>query len=487
LEKNNTVILIYPRLVEGNQPKKGPPPLSVLSLSNLLKNRGKKVQLYDLRSYDNYEALLKSIPEAPICFGVSVKISNQIRDGAFFSELAHQIFPGVPVVWGGWFPSMLPHIAISHPAIDIVVRGRGEITFVELVETISGGGNLSEIKGITYKKDGTIFNNPPREPIDLNSLPPVDYSIVDISRSTLSDGITIYASSIGCFNRCKFCNIHLNFGRKWMSLSPERVLNDIENLIKDYNVQIIDFCDANFFARKQRVREIMHGLIKRRLKISWTANCRVDQFLQLNEEDIRLIKRGGCHLLSFGAESGNQKTLDFLHKDIRVKQIEEVAKLSYKHNLLICYCFIVGAPNETPHDFQKTLKFILKLKKIHPESKIVIYYYMPLPESELKEEDIKMGFKQPDTFEGWSRYVVGDISQPWIFHVDKSIIEDKRESFRCMSYYFWRGYLVPSANFVSLPQYFKSKVLKALCRVRIQTGFYAFPVEWKLFRHIHSS
>lgn len=484
MKNSNTVILIYPRLVQGNQNPKAPPPLSLLSLSGSLKDRGKRVKLYDLRSYDDYEALLKSIPEPPICFGVSAMISNQIRDGAHFSEVAHKICPGVPIVWGGWFPTTLPDLAISHSAVDILVRGQGEVTFTQLVEVLSIDGTLSEIKGITYKKDGKVYNNPDREPIDLNSLPPVDYSIIDISHSMLIDGLVNYISSTGCPYRCKFCDVQLVFGRKWMPLSAERVVDDIERLVKDYKIKIVDFFDDNFFVSKQRVREIMHGFIERKLNIHWIANTRANQFLRLDEEDTRLIRRAGCRTLTFGAESGNQKTLDFLQKDMKVDEIEEVARRLHNHDITVRFNFMVGIPNETPADFQQTLRFILKLKDIHPKLEIVSYYYMPIPESKLKEEDIRMGFKPPSTFEGWSRFIVSDITQPWIFHVHESIMDDKREKFKCMSYYFWRGYLLDNTDQGSLPQRFKRKILKYLSRFRIQTGFYALPMEWKRFCRI---
>jgi radical SAM superfamily enzyme YgiQ (UPF0313 family) len=487
MKHGNTVILVYPRLVEGDHTEKTLPPLSLLSLSGSLKELGIEVKLYDLRNFENYEILLKSFTKPPICFGISAMISNQVRDGAFFSEFAHKIFPGVPIVWGGWFTTILPHIAISHSTVDILVRGQGEVTFKDLVETLLNGGDLSEIKGITYKRNGKVFINPPREPVDPNSLPPVDYSIVDISSSTLSDGLVNYTSSTGCPHRCKFCNVQLAFGRKWMPLSADRVLDDIERLVKYYKVNMVDFYDDNFFVNIQRLRVIINGFIKRKLNIRWIANCRVDQFLRLNEEDIRLIQSAGCHTLTFGAESGNQYTLDFLQKDTKADQIEEVAKRLRSHNIIVRYNFLVGAPRETPSDFQNTLKFILKLKKIHPDLEIVFYYYMPVPESKLKKEDIKMGFKQHETFEEWSNFILGDVTQPWLFHVDESIMEDRRDKFKYMSYYFWRGYLLHDTNSGPLLQHVKRKIIKFLSRLRIKTDFYAFPFEWELYKRHHKS
>lgn len=487
MENKNTVILIYPRLVEGEQSGKAPPPLSLLSLCSSLKERGKDVKLYDLRSYDNYETLLKSISKSPVCFGLSAMISYQIRDGIHFSEAVHKIFPGVPVVWGGWFPTILPDIAISHPTIDILVKGQGEVSFVELVEALSTGGDLAEIKGITYKKNGKVFNNPPRNPVDLNSLPSVDYSLVDISRSTMGDRFINYISSTGCPHRCKFCNVQTVFGQKWMALAALRVVNDIEMLIKNYQVKMLEFYDDNLFVNIQRLRDIMNGFVEKKLDIRWVANVRVNQFLRLTEEDIRLIRRAGCHTLTFGAESGNQKTLDFLQKDIKIEEIKEVAERLRNNDIVARYNFMVGIPGETPADFQSTLKFILTLKEIHPGLEIVFYYYMPIPESKLKYEDIKMGFKQPDTFEGWSRCIMGDVTKPWIYRIDKSIMEDKREKFKCMSFYFWKGYLLNDPVVGFTLRRFKMIIIKILSRLRVQTGIYIFPLEWKLFCRRHKS
>jgi len=482
MKSNKTVILVYPRLIEGDRRDKAPPPLSLLSLSGSLKKLGKEVKLYDLRCYDDYEALLRALPESPVCFGLSAMVSNQIRDGVAFSEAAHKIFPSVPIVWGGWFPTTLPDIAISHSAVDILVRGQGEVTFTELVRTLATGGDLAAVKGIVYKEKGQVLKNPMRNPVDLNDLPPIDYTLLDMPRSTIGDGMANYVSSAGCPYNCKFCDVQLVFGKKWMALHAGRVLDDIERLVKEYGVHTVDFYDDNFFVNRQRLREIMQGLISRNLSIRWIANGRVDQFIRLEEEDIALIRKAGCQTLTFGAESGNQKTLDFLQKGTRIEQIEETARRLRNHDILIRYNFLVGVPGETPADFQKTLQFILKIKSIHPGLSIVFYYYMPVPETQLTEEDIKMGFKEPDTFEGWSKCIIGDVTQPWSFHVDESIMVDRRDTFKVMSYYFWRGYLLPDPEDGSFFWGARWRIVKMLGRLRVRTGFYACPVEWNRFR-----
>jgi len=482
MKNGKTVILVYPRLIAGDRRDKAPPPLSLLSLSGILKEQGRAVRLVELRNLDDYEAWLRSLPEPPLCFGISAMVSYQIQDGALFSEAAHRVFPEVPVVWGGWFPTILPDIAIAHSSVDILVRGQGEVSFANLVEILAAGSDLSAVEGITYKRNGRVLANPDRKPVDPNTLPPVDYSLLDVSQSTLEDGLTNYVSSTGCPYRCKFCDVQLVFGKKWMALSAERVLMDMEHLVRHYRIHTVDFYDDNFFVRRDRLREVMKGLISKKLDIRWIANARVDQFLRLDPEDIALIRKAGCRVLTFGAESGNQKTLDFLQKGTRVEQIEEVARRLREQDIEVRFNFLVGIPRERPSDYQRTLKFILKLKKIHPGLSIVFYYYMPVPETQLTEEDIRMGFKQPDSFEGWSRCIVGDITQPWSFHVDESIMEDKREKFKAMSYYFWRGYLFHDPPGEGAVRRWRKKLIRALSRFRVRTGFYGLPLEWKRFR-----
>jgi radical SAM superfamily enzyme YgiQ (UPF0313 family) len=226
----------------------------------------------------------------------------------------------------------------------------------------------------------------------------------------------------------------------------------------------------------------MEGIIRRKLDIRWIANGRVDQFMRLDPKDVGLIRRAGCRVLTFGAESGNQKTLDFLQKGIRVEETEEVARRLRDHDMEVRFNFLVGIPRESPADFQHTLKFILKLQAIHPGLSIVFYYYMPVPETQLTEEDIRMGFKQPDSFEGWSRCIVGDVTQPWSFRVDPSIMEDRRDIFKAMSYYFWRGHLYPEPARAPFLRRLKHRLIRTLSRIRVKTGFYAFPLEWWWFR-----
>jgi radical SAM superfamily enzyme YgiQ (UPF0313 family) len=485
MNHSNSVVLVYPRLRPDERLDQVYIPLSLVCLSGSLKARGREVRLIDLQQHEDYDALLKGLPGAPICFGLSVMVSFQIQDGARFSEAAHRVFPGVPVVWGGWFPTALPDIAIGHAEIDYLVRGQGEVTFSELVDALAAGRKPENVKGVVYKENGRIVKNPAREPVSPDDLPPIDYAVLDRSRSALSGGHASYISSVGCPNRCKFCDVALVFGHRWLALKAERVVEDLEGLVRDYGIRTIDFYDDNFFVNTARLRDIMSGILRKGLKIRWMANARADQFSRLTGDDLRLIREAGCDTLTFGAESGNQKTLDFLQKGITVRQVEEAARRLREHDIIVRYNFMVGVPGETPSDFQKTLKFILKLKRIHPALGIVFYYYIPIPETRLAEEDVRMGFKPPGTFEGWTKNVMSDITQPWRFRMDESLMVDKRDRFKAMCYYFWKGYLFDGPGAGTPYGRLKSKISRLLSRFRVRTNFYALPLEWRRFYRRH--
>jgi len=158
------------------------PPFSLLAIAGPLVQEGYEVALVDGRLVPDYvERVLEEAGEA-ICLGISVLTGNQIKQALELSAAIKDRFPDLPVVWGGYHPTLLPDQTIANPLVDVVVRGQGELTFKRLVQALASGASLRGIPGLSFKEPGRIVCNDEAPFTDVNQFPPMPISLVDPSR-----------------------------------------------------------------------------------------------------------------------------------------------------------------------------------------------------------------------------------------------------------------------------------------------------------------
>ena len=155
-------------------------PFSLLAIAGPLVQENYDVTIVDGRVTPNYLERILAEAEAAICVGISVLTGNQIKQALLVSQAIKEKFPKLPVVWGGYHPTLTPDQTIADPSVDIVVRGQGEIPFKELVDALYAGTSLHGIPGIIFKEQGRIVRND--EPVftDVNKFPPMAFSLVDL-------------------------------------------------------------------------------------------------------------------------------------------------------------------------------------------------------------------------------------------------------------------------------------------------------------------
>lgn len=337
----------------------------------------------------------------------------QIVDGLRVARVVKKRYPDLPIVWGGWHPSVCPDQTISNPSVDIVVRGQGERTFAELVHKLKDDLSLEDVLGITYKHDGKIIRNPDRPFEDINNFPPLPYHLIDLEKyvgpSEFGSHTIRYISSYGCPFNCGFCAEPEVHGRHWSSLRAERVVNDLEHLINKYKIDSIWFVDSNFFVDQSRGREICSGIIERGLNIRWFADGRVDLLLRFNRSTWDLMKKSGCAAILVGAESGSQEVLNLINKGITVEDTIRFAELCAAHGIKIVFSFMLGFPhvlgifNQTvKEEFNQTHKLINKIYNF--AHNIVWFIYTPYPGTALWNSSIQCGLNEPKTLEKWARF-----------------------------------------------------------------------------------
>lgn len=485
--KKKTILLYFPKL----EPKLGvprSPPLALLAIAAPLLKEGYDVKIFDaLVDADAKDKVLENLDNA-ICLGISVWTGYPITDSLELARRVKSANPDFPIIWGGWHPSLFPSQTVENPNIDIVVRGQGELTFLELVKCLEKNGSLKGVLGITYKSKGKIITNPDRPRTPLDDLPSYAYNLIDIEKymtnglEGLGKRAVGYISSQGCPFNCNFCADSKLYNRKRMEFSVERVLKDFKYLIETYNITGFAFEDTNFFVNKKRVLKICQGIVDNKWNIGWIAYERVNHFLTFSEEEIALIKKSGCIHLKVGAESGSQRTLDFLNKKIKAEDITRLSKLYKKYDLAVRFSFMVGIPRETSEDLKQTLDLIKKVYKDNKKNEVMIFFFTPYPGTPLYNLIIKKyGFKEPKSLTEWSQFDWTRIETKW---VDKNY----KEKINTFLFYLRLAYTNVDFNKKINKPYFKIPyfLMHKFALFRLNHDFLKFPVERKTFNLLKS-
>lgn len=400
-------------------------PMSLLYVGSHLSQKGYSVHILDNCNIGDTSEFLSRVKQElsdAMAVGLSVK-TEQVSNAIEVSKYIREVNPSLPIIWGGVHPTLYPEQTARADYVDFVVRGEGEITAYELLQAIEQGATFDDVKGIVFQgsksQDVTITGS--RESMDINELLPLDWGLLEGIKPNTSiteiaelTGRGLYLqTSRGCPYRCTFCiDPILKTGYRYRR--ADLVLQDIERLL-DLGVDRICFIDDNFFANKSRLIEILNVVEGKGLNFKWFGNVRANYFTPnyLNLELLSRVKQCGCERVSIGAESGSQRILDKLQKDITPEDILKAAKLLNKVGISCDFSFMMGLPGEEENDIKSTLRLIEEIRRIDTSSHFGIIgpqIYRPYPGSELYFECLKWGMREPDALEGWanSPYLKGE-------------------------------------------------------------------------------
>ena len=232
----------------------------------------------------------------------------------------------------------------------------------EISENISDG--LGSILGITYfdKVENKIKSTPPRKRIaDLSSLPTPNYDVFD--HSTFADdegmirGTHRIFTSRGCPAKCTFCDWGV-FGQRVTYQGMEKIIGEMQRRVDKYGTTNFRLADDVFTVNKQHVKSFCDEVVKISPRVEWQANTRAEF---VTEEMLRLMKKSGCYLVSFGLESGDQETLDRTDKQCTVETNMKAAKMAAAAGLKVYGCLMVGFPWETPKSIDNTMNMVKEI------------------------------------------------------------------------------------------------------------------------------
>jgi radical SAM superfamily enzyme YgiQ (UPF0313 family) len=458
------------------------PPLSLLAITAPLIRDNYEVKIFDSRvDGDCLPAILTEAADA-VCLGVSVLTGHQIKEALLVSQAVKRKLSALPVVWGGYHPTLLPAQTIANPAIDIVVKGQGEVTFKMLADALSDGKPLDGIAGLLFKENGSVVKNPDRKLTDVNQFPPLPYSLIEMEshfpdlefgRRTIA-----YASSQGCPHGCEFCAESSAYDRRWSGLSPSRVGDDLELLARQYDADGFIFVDNNFFVDEKRVRGICLEIIRRGLKFKWGAQGRTDGIVRLSGDTFDLLKRSGFTVFHTGAESGSDMQLERVSKKIDRQSTIACARKCKDHGIRVSFGFIFGFPGETEADVRANFSLMEQVTDIQGEYDCIIHFYAPCPGTNLTEAAVRQGADNPERLEEWIPFNTIRGITPWVNsgYIDK--IRRRNDFF----YPFARPNRVfreRMSRHLSGRLFFH--LLHLITGLRHRFHFYALPVDWVLF------
>jgi len=328
----------------------------------------------------------------------------------------------------------------AYPALDFVLRGEPELTLRELVDTLESTGNidvnpgrvwpglddvfakrlrtlfteadpdwrpawienaqagvsgspLARIKGLVWRDGNEIAINADRSFIaNLDDLPLPRHDLLPLQtyRAPLVGGpYAFVVTSRGCPGGCRFCIKHVSYGSTVRFRSPENVLAEIE-LLAGLGITDIHMYSDLFTLNRDHVAGICQGILDRKLKIRWMCNSRVDF---VDEELLRLMKRSGCWMISWGIESGDEGMLKRMHKGTNLAQIEQALRWSNAAGIMNWGYFIIGLPGETETSIRRTIDFAKRL----PLDLALFHIAAPHPGTPFFFEVVENGWFRPGT------------------------------------------------------------------------------------------
>lgn len=352
---------------------------------------------------DNQHIVWKEIMQTlrnfnPDIVGISVMTPNY-GSALKISQIIKEYNKDCKVIWGGPHPTIEAERALLEKTVDLVIRGEGENTIVELckiIESKSHKKDFSNIKGLSYKENGDIFHNQPRElSRDLDGFPFPARDLLLYKNLYPSSTFGNLIISRGCPFECSYCGVHHIWGKDVKFRSIESVILEIYTTARNYGTREFYFLDDNFTVNRKYTFDLCTNIINKRLDISWNCITRVDL---IDNDLIRILKKAGCCHIDIGIESGSPKILNLINKGITLEQIREASKLLKKNHMNWGAFFVIGFPQETENDIEETIQFMKELSPISVEFSI----FTPYPGTKLYELSNKLGLIPKDV--DWNRF-----------------------------------------------------------------------------------
>ncbi|MDJ0788321.1 MAG: radical SAM protein [Myxococcota bacterium] len=367
-----------------------------------------EVVLIDQRVQPDWRARLeRALADRPLLLGITCYTGPMITDALEAAAMARRVDPEAPIVWGGVHVGLQPEHSAQHPLVDIVVRGEGEISLLELSHALAKGTPLEDVPGIGYMDEGVYRETPAAEYIDTSTAPEIPYHVVDVEDyMPLYEGRrSLYMeSSRGCPYACTYCyNVFFN-KRRWRPQSPERVLERVRYLKEEFGVEDVYFTDDDFFINAKRSRAIVEGLLD--IDVTWQVQgSDIICISKMDDDFLQLLKDSGFRRFTIGIETGSPRMRKIMRKEGSVELIKETLTRLEKFGFIVFGSFISNTPGETREDIRQSVDLMQTLHKVNSNFRnSPVYHYTPFPGTPMFKQAVEDGFVPPKTMEEWSHF-----------------------------------------------------------------------------------
>jgi anaerobic magnesium-protoporphyrin IX monomethyl ester cyclase len=358
-------------------------PLGILYISAYLESKGIANEVFDttFSSKTKFRAYLTK--EQPKIIGIYVNLMTKINVLESMRFIKENL-PSTKIILGG--PDVRYNAVnyLTHGA-DVIVYGEGEETMRELCEAIRQGQSVEAVHGVSFLEDNQLIETSEREKIkNLDDLPAPNRSKIDLQkylyawRTHHGKNAMSVSTMRGCPYTCKWCSRAV-YGLSYRRRSPERVVEELLSIKRDYNPDSLWFVDDVFTISHKWLSAFRDELKKHDLIIPYECITRADR---MNEEVVKILKETGCFRVWIGSESGSQKVIDLMDRRVDVQQVRQMIKLSKKEGIEAGTFIMLGYPGETEEDIEETIHH---LKEANPDHFTITVAY-PIKGTELYQE-----------------------------------------------------------------------------------------------------
>jgi len=489
------VVLYYP---ERGNPELGQPysadllPLEFLQICAPALAEGFEFDIVDSMIEENpHQAVLDKL-EGAFAFGSTCIVGYQVADGAAMAREVRERCPDLPIIWGGWFPSVAPELYLSQNLADAVCIGQGEVTFTEWLLAVRDGTDVEKVEGLALWREGKLLKTPKRKVAQMKDLPEPDFGMIpvnkylDIQERQASTAKVRYRfpdppgfsmekpyraisffSSFGCPEACTFCCSPMVTDRRWVALPAKMLADRLEGLKKTYDFDVVRFQDANFGVNPKRIKEFCQELVNRKLGLHWNATIEVETIMKCDDETLDLMRDSGCHMMWVGAETATSQMQTFIKDGNTMAAMERM----WKRNIKIGLFWIIGYPNESEESMRATLDLAAQVKYRFPNTTSEVLLYRPLPGTECGELAVENGYEMPLSFNTWGSMIEYKFENETYNKLPAMIRRD----------YNRYTYLVPWFDGLVKGKSFYHRFLRRRAGDRLREQSYAWPVEFKVY------
>jgi anaerobic magnesium-protoporphyrin IX monomethyl ester cyclase len=464
---------------KSTRPRNRRLPLSVLAIAAVIEGREEYAIVDGNLDPNPTETLLALINQRPVeLLAVTVMPGPQTVGAVASCREIRSRFPQLPIVWGGYFASNYTAASLNAGYVDYAVRGQGEQTFLDLLQAVRGCRELKDIPGLSYKNsDGVAQHNPERPMTRLDDFPTYPYHRLPVDRYLLPTFLgrrtAVHQASIGCPYRCNFCGVVTFSGSRQKMESPARTEATLRHLVETYGIDAVQFYDNNFFLREDHTRELADRL--QPLGLRWWCEGRADIMMRYADATFEALRKAGCTMIFFGAESGSNEILKEMNKDLRAEDTLALASRIRQFGIIPEFSIIFGNPKDPEGDTHHCIGFIRQLKRLNPQAEIIVEHYTPVPQRARMYGEVEDKIQFPITpdewaTERWQRFATQkDPQTPWLRPPTKKLIDN----FELVVSSRW-----PTVQDIRLPNWGRL-ALKTLSSWRYGLGIYGAPLELK--------